>query len=272
MGNEESRRLDVRLAGKVAIVTGSSRGIGKAIALALAREGADIVIAARTEVAKGELPGTIGETAEAVRALGRRALAVQCNVGDEDDVNKMVQRTMGEFDRIDILVNNAAVAYYVPLVETPAKHWDLVMRVNVKGPYLCCQAVIPVMARSGGGSIVNISSRAAEEIYTLVKYPDGSRRTSGLLYGASKAALERLTRGLAPEVAALNIAVNAVKPAEPTLSDGMKMWHRDADPDLWVLPDQYMAKAAVFLATQDGHGITGEVFLDQSLCRDHGLV
>jgi len=261
----------MKLSGKVAIVTGSSRGIGKAIALTYAREGADIVVAARTEVAKGELPGTIAETAEAVRALGRRALAVRCNVGDEDDVDQMVRQTMDEFGRVDILVNNAAVGYYVPLMETPSKHWDLVMRVNVKGPYLCIRAVVPIMAAQGGGSIVNISSPAAENVYSKVQREGGVRRPSGLLYGASKAALERVTRGLAVEVVDRNIAVNALKPTAPTASEGLKFWNRDADPDLWLSPDVYMTKAALFLAMQDGRGVTGEVFDDQSLCQQYGL-
>src|SRR3990172_857824 len=156
-GEERAEGEDMKLSGKVAIVTGSSRGIGKAIALTYAREGADIVVAARPEAAKGELPGTIAETAEAVRALGRRALAVRCNVGDEDDVDQMVRRTMDEIGRVDILVNNAAVGYYVPLMETPPKHWDLVMRVNVKGPYLCIRAVVPIMAAQAGARTANTS-------------------------------------------------------------------------------------------------------------------
>ena len=97
------------------------------------------------------------------------------------------------------------------------------------------------------------------------------RRPSGILYGASKAALERFTRGLAIEVAAQNIAVNALKPSLPTASEGLKFWNRDADPDLWLSPDVYMTKAALFLAMQDGRGVTGEVFDDQSLCQQYGL-
>ena len=131
----------MKLAGKVAIVTGSSRGIGKDIALAFAGEGADIVVAARSESEPDpRLPGTIYETSQAVEALGRRALAVKTDVTDEAQVATMVQRTLDTFGRADILVNNAAVLVPRGILDLPTRHSDLHYRVNLKGPILCIRA------------------------------------------------------------------------------------------------------------------------------------
>lgn len=127
----------MKLEGKVCIVTGSSRGIGKAIAVGFAREGASAVAAARTETETERLPGSIHKTAEEIRSLGGHVLAVRCDVTSEEEVEEMVRKTLEEFGRIDILVNNAAVAYYAPLLEMPFKRWDPVLRVNLKGTFLC---------------------------------------------------------------------------------------------------------------------------------------
>ncbi len=255
-----------KLAGKVAIITGSSRGIGKAIALEFAQEGANIVVVARSET-ESKLSGTISKTAQAVEALGGQALAIKCDVSNEDEVNSMVSRTLNRFGRVDILVNNAAVGYYMPLMETPLKHWDLVMRVNVRGPFLCIKAVVPKMIEQKGGSILNISSVSVEDVFSRIERPGGGRRTSGSLYGASKAALERITRGLAEELKGANIAVNALKPVKPTYSEGVTFWNPDIPASAFRSPYLYMTKAAVVLAAQDATGITGGVFLDEELCR-----
>ena len=152
----------MKLAGKVAIVTGSSRGIGKDIALAFAAEGADIVVAARSETQSDpRLPGTIHETAQEVEALGRRALAVKTDVTDEEQIGAMIQRTLDTFGRIDILVNNAAVLVPRGILDLPTRHLDLHYRVNIKGPILCIRAVLPSMLKQGQGWIINISSNAA---------------------------------------------------------------------------------------------------------------
>jgi len=144
----------MRLSGNVAVVTGSSRGIGKAIAVGLAREGADIVVASRTEIENERLPGTIYKTADEVRALGRRALPVRCDVTSEQSINDMVVKALAEFGRIDILVNNAGVAYPYPLVETPLKRWELMLKVNLTGAFLCIKAVLPKMIEQNSGSII----------------------------------------------------------------------------------------------------------------------
>ena len=147
----------MRLQGQVAIVTGSSRGVGRAVALALAREGCDIVVAAKTEEPHARLPGTIHDTADAVRALGRKALPVKCNVREFDDVQRLLNSTLDEFGRADILINNAGAIHWAPVAEWPAGKFDLVTGVNVRGAFLCSRAAIPHMRARKHGRIVMMS-------------------------------------------------------------------------------------------------------------------
>lgn len=252
----------MKLAGKVAIVTGASRGIGKATALGLAREGAAVVVAARSDAARGRIPGTIHQTVAEITAAGGRALAVQTNVADEDSVAELVRRTLAEFGRVDIMVNNAAGAFYKPVAETPAPRWDLVVGVNLRGPFLCSKAVLPHMIAQRSGSIVNLSSRASEH---------GHGTFTGVAYCATKAAVERFTTALAEEVTPHNVAVNAIKPRGAVSTEGMRLQNPDADWSSWDQPDDFMVKAIVFLAAQDATGVTGGVFVDDDLCRRYAL-
>lgn len=250
----------MKLSNKVAIVTGSSRGLGKAIAIGFAGEGASVVIAARTE-AEGPMPGTIYKTAEEIEALGQRAIAVRCDVTSEESVNDMVQKALAQFGHIDILVNNAGIAYYPPVVETPLKRWELVIRVNLIGAFLCTKAVLPKMVEQRRGSIINITSVSAT---------DRGPSVTGVAYGVSKAGLERFTWGLATEVGKYNIAVNALKPKGVVDTEGMRFMLPDEDRSQWVSPDM-MVKAAIFLAAQDATGVTGTVAFDEEICVWHGL-
>src|SRR5687768_4898986 len=124
------------LEGRVALVTGSSRGLGRSIALCLARDGADVIVAARTEEEGGRAPGTIHETAKAIEALGRRVLAVRCDLNVQADVENLIETAISTFDKVDILVNNAAARVQAPLLDTPPNRWDLMMNINVRSPYL----------------------------------------------------------------------------------------------------------------------------------------
>ena len=252
-------------------MTGSSRGIGKAIALGLAGQGATVVVAARTEE-ESRLPGTIYETAEGIEAKGGRALPIRCDVRDEESVDSMERRTLEELGRIDILVNNAAIGTYTPFLETSVKLWDLVMAVDLKGPFLCARAVLPAMIEQGWGSIVNVSSHGADQVFsaTVSKDPSQGPTIVGQAYGAAKAGLERLSRGLAAEMSRHNIAVNAVKPARPVLTEGFKLQRSEADWSLWTTPES-MVQAVIFLAKQDASGVTGTVATDEELIRVHGL-
>lgn len=253
----------MKLESKVAIVTGSSRGLGKAIAIGLATEGAEVVVAARTEVENPQLPGTIYKTAEEIQALGRRALPIKCDVTNEQSVNDMVQKALSEFGHVDILVNNAGVAFYYPIIETPLKRWELVLKVNLIGAFLCSKAVLPKMIEQRSGSIINISSLAADEkVLGTV--------STGVAYAVAKAGLDRFTWGLAEEVGQYNIAVNAVKPHGVVDTEGMRFWMSDADKSQWESPER-MVRCAVFLASQNANGVTGTVATDEELCTWHGL-
>jgi len=260
------------LSGKVAIVTGASRGIGKAIALGLAREGASVVVAARSEVERAGLPGTIHATAAEIQARGGTALALRCNLREEESIYVMVGRAKEAFGRIDVLVNNAGIGSYRPFLETAVKQWDLVMDIDLRAPFICCKAVTPIMVDGGGGSIVNVSSHAATNIFssTLGADPGAGIALMGQDYGAAKAGLERFTWGLAAELGPYNIAVNALKPLRPVLTEGFQAQRPDADFSTWATPEA-MVKAAVFLARQDAHGLTGAVVTDVELVRRLGL-
>jgi citronellol/citronellal dehydrogenase len=254
----------LELTGKVAIVTGSSRGLGKAIAIGLAKEGADVVIAARSQTNHKKLPGTIFEAADEIKRMGAGALAVACDVTDEDSVNNMVQKTLERFGKIDVLINNAGIAFYYPILETPVKRWEIIMKVNLLGAFICSKAVLPNMIGRKTGSIINISSLAADE-------RDEGAVPTGVAYAVSKAGLDRFTLGLATEAGKHNIAVNAIKPHSVINTDGMRLWQPGADQSSWQSPDM-MIKATVLLACQDSKGITGTIATDREICTWHGLI
>ena len=192
----------MKLSGKVAIVTGASRGIGRAIALKLAREGADVVIAAKTVEPDPRLPGTIHDVAREVEALGRRALAIQTNVRQEADIERMVEETLKTFGRVDILVNNAGALWWYPVLETPAKRFDLVMDVNVRAAFLSARAVLPIMIKQQHGKVISLTT-----VYTNGTPPPGFAG-----YLAAKSALLGLSRALAVEYAAQHILFNVISP------------------------------------------------------------
>ena len=248
----------MRLRDKIAIVTGSSRGIGKAIALALAREGAHIVVAARTEIENPRLPGTIYKTAEEVQQLGQRALALRTDVGDEQSVEEMIQRTLKEFGKVDILVNNAATGSPTQLVDIPVKRWDLITRINLRGTFLCTKGVLPNMMKRREGSIINLSSIVStliSEVVTGIK--------TGIAYDVTKAGIDRFTFGLAEELKEYNIAANALRPHH-TASEGWSLWNPDVDKSGWQKPEMW-GRYAVFLAAQDAKTLTGKTLLAKEL-------
>lgn len=249
---------------KVAIVTGASRGIGKAIALGFAAHGATVVVAARSETPPHEkLPGTIYETAAAIAAAGGRALPVRCDVTDEASVAALVEKTLAEFGRIDVLVNNAAVDFPSPLVNMPLKRWEIVLRVDLTGPFLCARAVLPSMMERKSGSIINITSQAGSE-------RGGKTVGYSAAYAAAKAGLDRLTWALAVEVEEYGIAVNGLKPAKVIDSEGMRLWASEEERKQFVPPDT-MVVCAIFLAGQDARSLTGMVATDEEYIARYGL-
>jgi citronellol/citronellal dehydrogenase len=240
------------LAGSVAIVTGASRGIGRALAVGLADAGAAVVCAARTEVeSAGSLPGTIHATAGAVAARGGTALAVRCDIGHERDIDDLVEATRARFGRIDVLVNNAMTPTRAAFAESTAEQWDESMRVNVRSLFLTTRAVMGAMTDAGGGSIVNISSGAADP--RVVGMPPGY-----LTYSVAKAALERFSTALAGELAPLGIAVNALRPGAVKTETAVHELGADYDWTGWTEPEA-VVPAVVYLAAQRGDGLTGRI-------------
>src|SRR5215469_14029637 len=192
---DPKRVLHPDLHGRVAIVTGASRGIGKALAIRLAREGADVTVAAKSEQSTEKLPGSIHETADAIRALGRRALPIPTDVRDEDAIRNLIERTVAEFGRLDILVNNAGAIWTKPILETPPKRFDLLISVNVRAAYVACYYALPHMQRQRWGHILNMCPRLSTD-------PSPGK----VAYIISKQSMARLAIGLAEEHRKGNIA------------------------------------------------------------------
>jgi NAD(P)-dependent dehydrogenase (short-subunit alcohol dehydrogenase family) len=240
------------LTGRVAIVTGASRGIGKALAVGLARHGAAVVCAARTEREEpGSLPGTVHATADAIRAEGHTALAVRCDIGVQSDIEDLVARTVGEFGRIDALVNNAMTPTRTAFADSTLEQWDDSMRVNVRSLYLFCRAVVPHMEKTGG-NIVNISSGGAEHATTRFMPP------GYLFYVVAKAALERFTSAIAPELRPLDIAINALRPGAVKTEHVTQELGAENDWSGWSAPESVVAPVA-YLCAQADRDFTGRI-------------
>ena len=239
-----------RLDNKTALITGGGRGLGRAIALAFAQVGADVAVASRT-------PEQLNEVADAIRAQGRRALAVEADVGDSASVMQMVEATRKEFGRIDVLVNCAGVGWAEKLATMSDGTWDWIIKTNLYGAFYCCREVLRGMIEQQRGSIINLASVA------------GAKGVPGLgAYGASKAGVITLTKALAMENARFNVRVNALAPGyfrtdmnSAVLDDpdlGPKLikripMRRAGDP-------KEIGGLAIYLACDEASFVTGEVY------------
>jgi NAD(P)-dependent dehydrogenase (short-subunit alcohol dehydrogenase family) len=242
------------LEGRVAFVAGASRGIGATVAEALARQGAAVAVAARTEQ-EGKVPGTIHAVAERITSSGGKALPVQCDVTSEESVEAAVAQTVSEFGGIDVLVANAGVLWLGPIVSTPLKRWQLCMTVNLTGVFLVTKAVIPHVKARGGGSLIAITTTGV-----------GMIEHGANAYWVSKAGVERLYLGMAADRRPDNIAVNCLSPSRVVLTEGWQAGGGGMEiPPEMVEPPEAMANAAVLLAQQDSSGITGTVQRSEEL-------
>lgn len=190
------------LAGRVAVVTGATRGIGRAVARSLARDGARLVLVGRStaERPNSTLPGTLEEATDELRALGAEVHAVNADLGSEDDTERIVDETLATFGRCDVLVNNAAFMPSAPVMQTPPHRWLRILRINAVAPLQLCQRVVPGMLERGWGRILNVSSGAS-----VGSPPDL------FAYGSSKQCLDRLTVALDAELGGRGVAVNSVQ-------------------------------------------------------------
>ncbi|MDG2304633.1 MAG: SDR family NAD(P)-dependent oxidoreductase [Candidatus Binatia bacterium] len=244
----------IRLSDRVAVVTGASRGIGKALAVGLAAAGAKVVCAARSrdEAPNPEgLPGTIEETVRSIGQNGGTAIAVRCDIGVERDIEKLVAETLSAFGRLDILLNNAMTPTRGAFDAMTGDEWDRSMLVNVRSLYVSCRAVLPTMRAQEAGSIINMSSGAADPF--VEGMPPGF-----LTYSVAKAALERFSTALALELAPDGIAVNALRPGAVKTEKSERELGADFDWTGWAAPESVLP-ATLFLAAQDGSGFTGKI-------------
>jgi NAD(P)-dependent dehydrogenase (short-subunit alcohol dehydrogenase family) len=266
-------RMDV--AGKTAIVTGASRGIGKQVAIELGRLGANVVVAARTVDPHRRLPGTIGETVDAVQTAGGSALAVRTDLADVHDVDALVAAAVDEFGGVDVLVNNAADTGAGPnsILALDRDDWLRQFDTNLHAPLSLIKAVVPVMQTRGGGVIVDMTSGAGD----LFPLPPASSEGATVFperiaYAATKAALNRLGNAIAPELRALGIAIVSVDPGFTRTELVDLMGERGlVDPNAAV-PMEVPVKTVLHLITsEDGMAYTGQVLRADAFVREHSL-
>lgn len=254
------------LAGQVALVTGASRGIGAAVAKRFAMEGAKVVVTARTvDEADHFLPGTIGETVAQINAAGGEAIAVQADLSVPADRQRMMDEAAAAFDHVDILVNNAAVTFFIPVEAFPEKRFRLMMDVQVWTPFELSQMVIPGMRERGRGWIINVSSHAAI-------HPDKTMPgRGGTVYGMCKAALERFTTGLAQELYDDNIGVNVISPGLVATPGAVHHNLINEETKDRETPVEHMAEACLRLCHGDPKEITGRIDYADEVVEEFGL-
>jgi len=260
-----------KLDGKVVIVTGASRGIGKAVAKLFAAEGAKVACAART-LGEGEhmLEGSLSTTVAEIQQAGGTAIAVQTDVSDEESCAQLVATAKKQLGPVDVLVNDAALSFFVPTKDFVAKRWVRAFAVNVHGPFMLSQKVLTDMIKRRSGAIVNVSSGAA---IGPGSGPYRSSGTGGTMYGATKAALERFTQGLAEEVYQYGISVTAVSPSNVVATPGT-VYHKLVTgwDDPRGEPPEMMAKAILLLATTPCKEISGRVTYSQAILKEYGWI
>jgi citronellol/citronellal dehydrogenase len=251
------------LAGKCIFITGASRGIGKAIALRAARDGANVVVAAKTVEPHPKLPGTIYSAADEIAQAGGQALAVAMDVRDETQVEAAVAQAVSRFGGIDILVNNASAISLTGTLETPMKRFDLMHQVNVRGTYLCSQKTIPHLKRAANPHILNLAPPLESTLqarwfaphvgYTMAKY------------GMTLCAL-----GMAEEFRGDGIAVNALWPRTAIDTEAIRLI-AGADARKRTRSPKIVADAAYWILTQPSRKVTGRLFVDDEVLRAAGV-
>jgi citronellol/citronellal dehydrogenase len=260
------------LEGKVALVAGASRGIGADIARYLARAGATIAVAARTETQSDpRLPGTIHSVTQDILDAGGKAVPIVLNLRDPDSIAAAVAQVASQLGRLDILVNNAAI--FVPgTIETvQARHIELSLQVNVRGPILAMKEAVPHLRAAGGGHIINLSSIAAVQPGPG-PYDPSQIRGGDIFYGPEKSMIEHFTQRQAIALQLDGIAVNTLSPMGRIRTPGNLFFENDRDnPTLEFETADAMGKAAVWMCSQPTSVFTGNNVYDETLCAEQGL-
>jgi citronellol/citronellal dehydrogenase len=263
-----------KLDGKVVVVTGASRGIGEDIAKLFAEEGGKVVCAART-LREGEhpLPGSLEHTVATIREAGGEATAVAVDLSKPDECQKLIETARATYGPVDVLVNNAALTYFIPIKDYPLNRWMRSWAVNFHAPFILSQLVLTGdMIPRRSGSIVNISSGAAIGP-GRGPYENVPPNSGGTCYGAEKAALERFTQGLAQEVYDYGISVTCVSPSQVVPTPGT-VFHKlvTGMDDPRGEPPILMAKSALLLATEPLDKVTGRVTYSQAILKEFGWI
>ena len=241
------------LNGKVALITGASRGIGRAIAYRFAAEGAKVIAVASRLGSHGNLQGTLEETVATIQANGGQAQAIACDLCDSEARQTLIERATTIFGSIDILVNNAAITYFIPVADFPEKRFRLMTDVQVWAPFELAQRVLPGMQEKGSGWILNISSHAAIHPEKILS------GRGGTVYGMCKAALERFTTGLAQETYDQGIGVNVISPGLVATPGVMHHKLINSENEDRVTPVEHMAEACLRLCHGDPQALTGRI-------------
>ncbi|MGZ5038612.1 MAG: SDR family oxidoreductase [Usitatibacter sp.] len=249
------------LAGRTLFVTGGSRGIGREIALRAARDGANVVVAAKTSDPHPKLAGTIHSVAEEIVKAGGKALAIQLDVRDEEAIRDAMKRTAEAFGGLDILVNNASAISLTPTMETPAKRFDLMMGVNARGTFLCSQAAIPLLKKSSNAHILTLSPPLAMKAKWFAGH---------VAYTMSKYGMSMCTLGMAEELKGLGIAVNSLWP-RTTIATAAVEVHFPAAILAASRTPAIMADAAHLILTSDARANTGNFYIDEELLKRSGV-
>jgi citronellol/citronellal dehydrogenase len=262
-----------KLDGKVVLVTGASRGIGADIARLFAAEGGRVVCAART-LREGDHPlaGSLEHTVGEIKTAGGQAAAIAADISEPDECARLVRAARDAYGPIDVLVNNAALTYFIEVKDYPVNKWLRSWAVNVHAPFVLSKLALEDMIPRRRGSIVNISSGSAIGP-GRGPYPEPERYSGGTCYGAEKAALERFTQGLAREVYPHGVSVTALSPSQvvPTPGTVHHKLVRSLD-DPRGEPPILMARAALLLATEPCERITGRVTYSQEILKEHGWI
>jgi NAD(P)-dependent dehydrogenase (short-subunit alcohol dehydrogenase family) len=244
--------------GRVAIVTGASRGIGQHIAERFAEHGAAVAIVARTGAAgESRLPGSIDEVATRIRANGGRAMAIRADLTDPADLDTIVERAAAELGPVDTLVNNAGVNFYGPALDVPPRRNAVMFQIMVHAPFRLCQLAIPDMVARGRGWVLNITSKQARHPLGP-PYPDWAK-DGCVPYGMYKSALDRLTTGLAAELHGTGVSVNSLGTSGLVMTPGVAVVSPHTPDNAPVEPPAAMADAALLLCTSPPDEVTGRI-------------